>query len=244
MALMPDGDGWHVEGPLSERARVAFATLADDRRGLPLGRRGRRDDERLLIDPLTDRRWTDFVDNHPDASLFHCTSWLEALASPYNYVPIVLTNAASGHRLTDGIPFCGVKSSTGNRLISLPFSDHCDPLTDRQEATDAILAFLRQEISAGIWKVVELRPRRSTLWRHEQSGTVQAGQRFCLHTIDLTQACDAIEKRFHPSCVQRAIRRANREGLEYSEGSSRAARFVLSAVAHDPPSPRRPAAAV
>jgi hypothetical protein len=31
MSLVPDGDSWRVEGPGSERARVAYATLADGR---------------------------------------------------------------------------------------------------------------------------------------------------------------------------------------------------------------------
>jgi hypothetical protein len=31
MTLVPSGDGWRIEGPGSERARVAFATLENDR---------------------------------------------------------------------------------------------------------------------------------------------------------------------------------------------------------------------
>jgi hypothetical protein len=31
MRLVPDGDGWRIEGPDSARARVAYATLAGDR---------------------------------------------------------------------------------------------------------------------------------------------------------------------------------------------------------------------
>jgi hypothetical protein len=31
MTLRPSGDGWRIEGPDSDRARVAYATLVDDR---------------------------------------------------------------------------------------------------------------------------------------------------------------------------------------------------------------------
>jgi hypothetical protein len=31
MTLVPTGDGWRIEGPDSHRARVAYATLENDR---------------------------------------------------------------------------------------------------------------------------------------------------------------------------------------------------------------------
>ena len=31
MTLVPSGDGWRIEGPDSHRARVAYATLENDR---------------------------------------------------------------------------------------------------------------------------------------------------------------------------------------------------------------------
>ncbi len=41
----------------------------------------------------------------------------------------VLTTCAPDAPLTDGVVFCEVDSwLTGRRLVSLPFSDHCEPL--------------------------------------------------------------------------------------------------------------------
>jgi len=91
------------------------------------------------IDPLEDRRWDEFVQRHPRASLFHSRAWLEALSRTYRYKPIAFTTSPAGQRLENGILFCQVESwLTGRRLVSLPFSDHCEPLVDTEEDLDAI----------------------------------------------------------------------------------------------------------
>lgn len=81
------------------------------------------------LDPLIDSRWDDLVETHPSSSVFHRKEWLKTLADTYAYQPFVLTSTAPGMKLSDGIAFCEVKSwVTGKRLVSLPFSDHSEPL--------------------------------------------------------------------------------------------------------------------
>src|SRR5277367_2751106 len=81
------------------------------------------------LDPLLDPRWDQLVASHPSASVFHTSGWLSALAKTYGFRPIALTTAGAGQPLSDGVVFCEVRSSfTGARLISLPFSDHAQPL--------------------------------------------------------------------------------------------------------------------
>jgi lipid II:glycine glycyltransferase (peptidoglycan interpeptide bridge formation enzyme) len=46
------------------------------------------------------------------------------------------------------------------------------------------------------------------------------GAEYCFHQLDLRDDETAIFKRFHPSSTQRAIRRAEREGLTYECGTS------------------------
>src|SRR5450759_5245704 len=81
------------------------------------------------IQPLQDLRWAELVDKHPRSSVFHTVAWLEALHRTYRYQPIVYTTSPPGSSMEDGLVLCRVTSwITGRRLISLPFSDHCDPL--------------------------------------------------------------------------------------------------------------------
>src|ERR1700691_1050981 len=81
------------------------------------------------IDPLTDRRWDEFVRRCSQSSVFHTVAWLQALHRTYGCEPIVFSTAPPGTEIENGLVFCRVESwLTGTRLVSLPFSDHCDAL--------------------------------------------------------------------------------------------------------------------
>src|SRR5258707_1083082 len=85
----------------------------------------------FTLDLLTDRRWKEFVDWHPRSSMFHSVAWLKALQQTYGYRPIVYTTTPADQPMKNGMVFCDVNSwLTGQRLVSLPFSDHCEPLID------------------------------------------------------------------------------------------------------------------
>src|SRR5258708_23715716 len=88
----------------------------------------------FTVDPLTDRRWEEFVDRHPRSSMFHSVAWLKALQQTYGYRPVVYTTTPAGQPIKNGMVFCDVNSwLTGERLVSLPFSGLCYPLNDTQE---------------------------------------------------------------------------------------------------------------
>jgi CelD/BcsL family acetyltransferase involved in cellulose biosynthesis len=173
-----------------------------------------------LLDPTTDARWSDFVTAHAGASIFHSREWLETLSRTYGYRPLVLTTSAPGSSLTGGLPVCELGSWAAKRLVSLPFSDHCDPLFDRDEDRREILTFLKHRLDTGFWKSVELRPRSATLAADRPPATFRPTQRYCLHRLDLTPALERLYQSFHSSCMRRAIRRAGRERLEYEAGGS------------------------
>src|SRR5689334_19011211 len=92
------------------------------------------------IRPLEDPRWTKFVDEHPRSSAFHTAGWLEALRRTYDYEPIALTTSPPDADLQNAVVFCRVNSwLTGRRLVSLPFSDHCNPLVRDQADLDSLI---------------------------------------------------------------------------------------------------------
>jgi hypothetical protein len=171
------------------------------------------------IDPLTDPRWRPFVEDHPRASVFHSIGWLDALRQTYGYTPRVLTTTAPGTELRNGLPVCEIKGWKGTRLVSVPFSDHCEPLVDTAQEWSEIVAFLSAGINGGRWTSVELRPRTSALMT-DVPGTWNASSEYLFHRCDLTPGIDAILAGLHPSCMQRPIRRAKREQLRCESGSS------------------------
>src|SRR5215469_15090028 len=87
---------------------------------------------------------------------------------------------------------CQVRSPlTGNRLVSIPFSDHCEPLVHDSKELETFVADLTARVENSNLKYFDLRPSEQTLF-----------------------------KKFHKDSVQRKIRRAERERLRYEQGNS------------------------
>lgn len=170
------------------------------------------------LDPLRDPRWRGLVERHPLASVFHTPGWLDALKRTYGYEPCALTTAPPGEELTDGLVFCRINSYlTGRRAVSLPFSDHCEPLATDPSSQQALIQALLDEQAARHWKYIEVRPRREFAGLPYGLGP---GKSYCFHALDLTSGEKELFSAFHKDCTQRKIRRAEREKLEYREGRS------------------------
>jgi hypothetical protein len=150
--------------------------------------------------------------------VFHSTNWLRALQTTYKYDPLVVTTCPPDAVLTNGIVFCRVKSwLTGRRFVSLPFSDHCEPLVNNSTELDYLLLHMKQYVGAGKWKYIEIRP--TSFQPGSQTGLGRSVT-YRLHRLDLSKSPQELFQNFHKDCIQRKIRRAERENLQYEEGTS------------------------
>ncbi len=171
------------------------------------------------LDPLADRRWSDFLERAPGASVFHSAQWLGALKQAYDYEPVVYTTSGPGQPLTDGVAFCRVSSwITGKRLVSIPFADHCEPLVADPEALDAILATVREDVDSGGLKYFELRSRTPLAKEPIERGRMGRSSEFAFHAIDLSPTEDELYAQLHNTSIRQRIRRAAREELEVERG--------------------------
>ncbi len=171
-----------------------------------------------VINPLSDPRWNDLVTRHPRASVFHERVWLEALRRTYGYEPLVLTSAPPDQPLQDGIVLCRVSSwITGTRLVSLPFSDHCEPLLDGATEAEEFMSYLRAQCDHYRWKYVELRP----LSNLGGAGCgLPSSDSYWFHELDITPSSADLFKGLHRSSIQAKIRRAERVRLSCEGGRS------------------------
>jgi hypothetical protein len=171
-----------------------------------------------IINPLSNTAWDELVACHPRASAFHQPGWLKALSRTYGYEPLVLTSTAAGRPLSDGIVLCRVSSwITGTRLVSLPFTDHCEPLLDDLGDSFEFIDWLRTECNRQRWKYIELRPLSSS----EGLGyDWPRGRSYYFHRLDLAPTLEQIFRGFHRDSIQRRIRRAEGEQLSYEVGRS------------------------
>lgn len=171
-----------------------------------------------VIDPLRDRRWVELVLRHPRASVFHSRGWLEALNRTYGYEPYVLTSSPFDKPLENGVLLCRVSSwITGARLVSLPFSDHCDPLFHEQDEAEELTRWMQGASDLQNLEYMELRPLSGYY------GEVPGLKPHCsywLHELCLGPSLGQIFQRLHSNSFQRKIQRAERENLSYEAGRS------------------------
>jgi hypothetical protein len=170
------------------------------------------------VEPLKDSRWAKFLEMQPRASVFHSRAWLQALSRSYGYQSIAYTTSPPEEDLQNGIVFCRVESwLTGRRLVSLPFSDHCEPLVDRPEDLQAFVDGLEQELRNENWRYIEIRPLHLVKIK---SPLCRPTATYIFHQVNLEPNLDTIFCNFHKDSVQRKILRAQREGLKYQEGTT------------------------
>ncbi len=94
----------------------------------------RSNDQVKIIDLFKDKRWDEFVNNHPQGTMFHLSNWARVLQKTYGYIPYYFILENFNGEIEAGCPFFLIKSwFTGNRLVCLPFTDGCFPLVTSDE---------------------------------------------------------------------------------------------------------------
>ena len=170
-----------------------------------------------VVDPISDPRWNAFIERDPRAAIFHAPGWLQSLRETYGYRPVVHTTARPWQSLTNGVVFCQVKSwFTGNRLVSLPFSDHCEPLVGADEDPGE---FANLD-SSNPWQYVELRPVGAIPAANASPQGFRQTEKFWLHRLDLSPTAAQIFSHLHNDCIRRKIRKAEREHVVCEEGNT------------------------
>lgn len=197
-----------------------------------------------LIDPTTDPRWPELLQRHPDASVFHTPAWLMALRDTYGYRPLALTEAAPGEPLRNGLVFSHVQSwMTGSRIVSLPFSDHCQPLVDSPEEFSALCSGIEARGRLRGCRYIELRPLHAV--SAMDSKQLREGAAFRIHLLDLQPGVTELYRNLHKKSIQQMLDRAEREGIRIVHGQSEELLdvfyrlFLLTRRRHGlPPQPR------
>jgi CelD/BcsL family acetyltransferase involved in cellulose biosynthesis len=157
---------------------------------------------------LDDAAWLKLVGDDPAATPFHHPAWTETLASTYQRDAYGLILELAGGGIV-ALPTVSMRS----RLVSLPFTAWCAPLTggpiDPDELDDALDSLRRAERLA----TMEI--------RGEVSGPsgfgVPSGFR---HELPLCDDFAATAVDFNESRVLEKLRRADREGVEVHRGAT------------------------
>jgi len=173
------------------------------------------------LNPLSDTRWDDLVGRHSNASAFHQRAWLEALTRTYGYKPVAFTTSSPTAELKNAIVFCQVDSwLTGSRLVSLPFSDHCEPLCDSVEEMTSLIGHSRAVLERQGLRYLEVRPINGIFGQLAEEAGFLRGAKYFLHTLDLRPNLEEVFRKLDKDSVQRRIHHAERSGLTDKCGTS------------------------
>lgn len=167
----------------------------------------------VCVNPCSDPRWQQLLHTQK-SSVFHSPTWLQVLSDTYGWemcaylvldhtgTPLVLDHTGTP---VAGVPFCRVSDMLGTRLVTLPFSDFCDPLV-----TDSPLWSMLSNklITEGF--PVALRCLHNTLPLSDTQWATSKKARW--HGLDLRPSVDEHFRRLPNSCRWH-LRRAQREGL-------------------------------
>jgi hypothetical protein len=139
------------------------------------------------------------------------------MQATYGYKPVVYTTSPPGVPLANGVVLCHVNSwLTGRRLVSLPFSDHCEPLLDSNLSFAAIAKEFRASVDTRRTSYVELRPNSEASIAYDAHSSAT----HVWHLLDLTRSPEQILRGAHKTAIQQPIRRAERENLTSEAGDS------------------------
>lgn len=164
--------------------------------------------EIIALNPVSDKRWLEFIENREDCSIFHHPSWIRVLQNQYSFSAFCLCSTGSDKRITGGIVICEVRGITGTKKwISLPFTDHCMPLADSSDELKLLLSYLSELAAKKKIANIEIRfvsPGNSGFANELDS---------YLHVLTLDKRPGEIFRSFDKTRVQQCITKSQKEEL-------------------------------
>jgi hypothetical protein len=127
---------------------------------------------------------------------------------------VAFTTSSPTDELKNGLVFCRINSwLTGRRLVSLPFSDHCEPLCNSTEELNFLIRYLQTSVEHQNWKYLEVRSVYENFGQLGGGVGFRPGAKYFLHTLDLRPNLDEVFENLDKDSVQRRIHHAERVGL-------------------------------
>jgi len=159
-----------------------------------------------VINPILEPDWNQLINSLAGNTIFHTSEWARILTETYGYTPNYMTAVEDG-QVVGALPIMDVRSYlTGNRGVSLPFSDQCPALSDDLAAFDELWNYAKSLAVKRGWKYIELRGMPAS------DINEPSFQTYCTHTMRVDRDPGSIEKQLRDS-TRRNVKRANKSGL-------------------------------
>jgi len=163
--------------------------------------------ELKIINPIMYPGWNKLVLEGKHYTFFHSSNWARVLNESYGCNPIYFT-LFDEDTLQALVPAMEIKSIfTGRRGVSLPFTDYCDPMAEKQTQFQNIFDQITTYAKKNGWKFLELRGGEDFLEDAPPSS------QYLRHYLDLSQKEEYVFSSFRDS-TRRNIKKAISEGVE------------------------------
>lgn len=158
----------------------------------------------MSVDAASDPTWAELTEAS-DSDVFASPVWARVLRDGYGFDVLARLVVDESGRAVAGMPLVEVDDARGKRVLSLPFSDFCDPIvTDASDWDYLMGAHSRDD-----------RPLTVRFLHHrvgESEGWQEAGS-YAWHRVDVTRSPDEMWDSLRSS-ARRAIRKARSAGVE------------------------------
>ncbi|MCS6880716.1 MAG: GNAT family N-acetyltransferase [Oscillochloridaceae bacterium] len=164
------------------------------------------------IDPGHDHRWQTLVATHT-STLFQSPPWVRVIQQVYSLdVRAHVVVDPAGHPIA-GLSYCRIEDLFAPRIVTMPFSDYCDPLVSDRETLNLLLTRILAEgcpfTMRCLFNALPLEDERLTLVNRAR-----------WHGVNLQSDPDTLWSSIDESS-RRAIRKARAEGVRVRVAESR-----------------------
>lgn len=162
----------------------------------------------------SDNDWQTFVATCDQVSVFHHAEWSRLMQECYGYRPFVAVVRYPNKNICAGVPMMEVNGKlTHRRWVSIPFSDHCAPLSHDLAALKKLTEALTSRAYEPGSPKIELR------WKMPSQPETQYSADHVLHTVQLNSMIEKVAERIHHSHL-RNIKTAQTHGVQIKVGKS------------------------
>jgi len=159
-------------------------------------------------------QWDRFVHSRPESLPYHHSNWLLTFRDTYRYAPLLFVDQDDSMGIRAVAPFFSVRRPlAAQRLVCLPFSDNCGPLSSDSDTMQALLNYVVGTCASRKLQV-EIRQQVN----HDQFITQS---RFTHHVLHLSSDPDDVRRSIDKRTIQYSIRKAERAGVIIVQDNTR-----------------------
>jgi lipid II:glycine glycyltransferase (peptidoglycan interpeptide bridge formation enzyme) len=166
-----------------------------------------------IIDPTADSRWDGFVASQENGTVFHSSAWARVIKDTYGYLSRTYIVENEDGQVRAAIPFYFIRCKlTGKRLVCLPFSDYCWPLSRNKADIESLLRAVKNEMDTGNCPAKYLEIRGWQNKAPEVPVSLAVDNYYISYLLEIEPDPDALNARFHHS-VRRGIHQAEKRDV-------------------------------